>query len=128
KLQEIEAVGRSREDPVGRAQIEAARENMKELEAGERTEQARLDDLKLCDPAIEPRHARAEVATTQARLDQAQQALEEHTLRAPQAGMVLRVLVGPGDLLGSQPKKVIQFCPQGPRVIRAEVDQAFAAR
>jgi multidrug resistance efflux pump len=128
KLREIEAVGRSGADPVGQSQVEAARENVKELEAVERTEQAKLADLRLHDSAIELRHARAELATMQARLDQAQQALEEHTLRAPEAGTVLRILVGPGDLLGAQPKKVIQFCSQGPRIIRAEVDQAFASR
>ena len=42
---------------------------------------------------------------------------------------MLRVLVSEGDLIGAPVKAAaIQFCPQGPRIIRAEVDQAFAAR
>jgi len=129
KLQAIEAVGRSREDPLMREQVAAARESVGESEAGVEAEEQRLADLKLLDPAVELRHARAEVATMRARLGQARQALEEHTLRAPGPGTVLRVLVGPGDLLGVQGKRAaVQFCARGPRVVRAEVDQAFAAR
>ena len=65
----------------------------------------------------------------EARRDQAQQALEECTLRAPADGEVLRVLVGPGDVLGAQPKQpAILFCPKKPMLIRAEVSQEFASR
>ncbi len=65
----------------------------------------------------------------EARLGEANQALEEQTLRAPCAGTVLRVLVAPGDLIGAPVKgAAIQFAPAGPRIVRAEVDQAFAAR
>jgi multidrug resistance efflux pump len=64
-----------------------------------------------------------------ARLSEAERVLEEHVLRAPQAGKVLRIFVSPGELLTTPPKRMaVQFCPDKPRVIRAEVDQAFAAR
>src|SRR5262249_40444232 len=59
----------------------------------------------------------------------AERVLEEHILRAPTAGKLLRIFVTPGELLTSPPKRMaIQFCPDEPRIIRAEVDQAFASR
>jgi multidrug resistance efflux pump len=129
RLQEIEAVGRRKEDPIMKEEIAGARERVEEVEAGERAERELLADLKDQDPNIELRQARAEVAAMQAKLDQATQALEEHTLRSPSAGTVLRVLVAPEELLGARASKAaIQFCPEGPRIVRAEVEQAFASR
>jgi multidrug resistance efflux pump len=65
----------------------------------------------------------------QSKLDQAQHALGECTLKAPQAGSVLRILVSPGDVLAPQSKQVaILFAPNGPRLVRAELDQEFAGR
>lgn len=129
KLQQIESVGRKKEDPVMKEEVAAAGEKTKELEAAERAEQEMLADLKVQDPAVELRRTQAEVATMQARLDQARLVLEEHTLRAPSDGTVLRVLVGPDELLGVPAKKpAVQFCPDGPRIVRADVEQAFASR
>src|SRR5437660_1639079 len=68
-------------------------------------------------------------AMARARLAQARQALEEYTVRAPQAGTVLRLLAAPGEVLSGQARQpVVLFCPDAPRVVRAEVDQEFAAR
>jgi multidrug resistance efflux pump len=140
----IEAVGRrlsgarhalTRKQELFRAQqlsnedVAAAEEQVKELEALERAAVQKLTELRATDPAIELRRAEAEVATYEARLGQAQQALEECMLKAPAAGTVLRILVSPGDVLAGQPgKATVLFCPEGPRVIRAEVEQEFAAR
>ena len=64
----------------------------------------------------------------QARLDQARRGEDECLLKAPAEGTVLRVLVGAGEVLGAQPKQpAVLFCPKGPRIIRAEVEQEFAA-
>jgi multidrug resistance efflux pump len=127
--EKIQAVGRARPDPVMAAEVAAAVDRVRELEAGERLEEKKLTALRLHDPALEVDLARADVAAMEARLRQAEQTLEEHQLKAPYAGRVLRVFVSPGDLLGPQVKRMaIQFCPDGPRIIRAEVDQAFARR
>jgi multidrug resistance efflux pump len=62
-------------------------------------------------------------------LKEAQRAVEECLVVAPASGTVLRILVSPGDIVGSQPRQpAIQFCPDGPRVIRAEIPQEFARR
>jgi multidrug resistance efflux pump len=50
-------------------------------------------------------------------------------LTAPSAGTVLQIAVGVGDTLGAaSPVPAIQFCPDGPRVVRADIEQAFAGQ
>jgi multidrug resistance efflux pump len=99
------------------------------LEDAEKLEQQKLRALELRDPIIDVDHAKAEVDTMRARLHQAEQVLEEHMLRAPEPGRVLRIFVTRGALLNPQATRMaIQFCPARPRLIRAEVEQAFAGR
>jgi multidrug resistance efflux pump len=63
-----------------------------------------------------------------ARRDQARFALEDCILKAPRRGTVLRLLAGPGDVLGGATRQpAVQFAIDGPQVIRAEVEQEFVA-
>jgi multidrug resistance efflux pump len=111
------------------AEVSAAAELVNELEAALRAAGDKLRELELIDPAADILRAEADVAAKQARVDNAQYAVDECSLRAPCDGKVLRILVGPGDMLGSQPKEpAVQFCPQEPRIVRAEVEQEFAGR
>jgi multidrug resistance efflux pump len=65
----------------------------------------------------------------EARRDQAQQALADCAMRAPQSGTVSRLLAAPGDVLSTQsPRPALLFCPDAPRLVRAEVAQEFAGR
>jgi multidrug resistance efflux pump len=122
-----EAIGRSRDDPTTVEGVASVAQRVNEFEEVAKSEEKKLAALELEDPARELERVQAEVATMRARLREAEQVLEEHTLRAPEAGKVLRIFVTPGELLSTQPKKMaIQFCPDRPRVVRAEVDQAFA--
>lgn len=110
-------------------QVEAAAERVKELEAAEAAETEKLRELQLADPAAQVERAEAEVRAKQARLEEAQYGLEECSVKAPVDGKVLRLLVGVGDVLSTQPRQpAIQFCPAGPRIVRAEVEQEFANR
>jgi HlyD family secretion protein len=114
---------------LNEADARAAEDLAKEAEAGVRAEEEKLRELQLLDPEITVTRARQDVAAKQARVEQAEHGLEECTLRAPADGEVLRVLTGPGDVLGAQPKQpAVLFCPAGPRFIRAEVSQEFADR
>jgi multidrug resistance efflux pump len=109
--------------------VAAAEEQIKELTAALTAEQKKLCDLKLQDPAPTVQRLEAEVAVLQARLRQAEQALDEMTLRSPGAGTVLRVLVSPGDVLGTAPKRpAVLFAAAEPHIVRAEVEQEFAGR
>jgi multidrug resistance efflux pump len=114
---------------LGTSDLAIASEQLQEAEAGERGEAARLDELKLTDPQASLRRAEQELALMEARRDQAQQALEDCTLRAPQSGTVSRLLAAPGDVLSAQsPRPALLFCPDGPRLVRAQVAQEYADR
>jgi multidrug resistance efflux pump len=109
-------------------EVAAAKEQCAELEAAIRGEEAKLQELRLNDPALDNRRAEADVAAKQSRLEQALLGLDECRLKAPVDGTVLRLLVSRGDVLGPQPTRpAVLFCPKGPRIVRAEVQQEFAA-
>jgi HlyD family secretion protein len=109
--------------------LAVSEDHVKELEAMLRGEEKRLDDLKRQDIADDIRRAEKEVEVMKARRDQAGFALEECTLKAPRRGTVLRLLVGPGDVLSSQPKQpAVQFAVEGPQIVRADVEQEFIGR
>ncbi len=104
-------------------------EKIREAEALERAEVQRLAELEAHDIQFEIDRAETELRAAEARRDQAKLALEESRLKAPQAGTVLRILVGPGDVLGDRPgQPAVLFAADGPQVIRAEVEQEFAGR
>jgi multidrug resistance efflux pump len=107
----------------------AAGDLVKELEAAESGENEKLRELELFDPAPQIARAEADVAAKESRLEQAQYALAECSVHAPGAGKVLRLLISQGDILSAQPKQpAVLFCPTGPRIVRAEVEQEFAGR
>ena len=125
--QRTDKIGRTRDDPILVEEVRSAAARVNEFQAGLELESNKLHDLELRDPEADVAHAKADVATMRARLLQAEQVVEEHVLRAPQAGRVLRVYAVPGELLNPQSRKAaIQFCPDTARIIRAEVEQLFA--
>jgi multidrug resistance efflux pump len=106
-----------------------AADQLGQLEALERAERARGDELERHDPPAEVRRAEGELAVLQARLEQARYALDECCLRAPRAGRVVCIQASPGDGVTGQPARpAVQFCPDRPRLIRAEVEQEYAGR
>jgi multidrug resistance efflux pump len=110
-------------------EAEAAAQRAREAEAAVVAEENKLHELELVDPAQAIVRAEADVAAKKARLAQANYALSQYTLQAPADGKVLRVLVSKGELLVAQPRQAaIQFCPDAPRIVRAEVEQEFADR
>jgi multidrug resistance efflux pump len=109
--------------------VTAAQDQVNELQATAHAESAKLSELQLHDPVVEVRRAELNVAAMQSKVDQAQHVLDECTLKAPGAGSILRILVNPGDVLAPQTSQAaILFAPNGPRLVRAEVDQEFAGR
>lgn len=123
----LERIGKYRDNPVLVEEIASSAEHVKELKETKKVEQENLNILEARDPSADVERARADVAAMQARLHQVEQVLEEHVLRSPRAGKVERVFVSPGEWLSPQSKQTaIQFCPDKPRIIRAEVEQVFA--
>jgi len=114
---------------VPAVEANAAEELLAAQEAGLAIERGKLEALELIDPTSKIRLALAVVDAKQAQVDEAKYAVQECSLRAPTAGKVLRLFVGEGDVLSSQPKHpAIEFCPDGPRIVRAEIEQEFASR
>jgi multidrug resistance efflux pump len=112
---------------VSDKEVEAARAQCDEVRATLRAEERKLDELRLNDPRQALARADADVEAKQARVEQAELAVDQCDLKAPADGTVLRVLVSAGDVLGPQPRQpAVQFCPEAPRIVRAEVDQEFA--
>ena len=116
-------------DLISRREVAASEEQIKELTAALAAEQKKLHDLEAQDPGPAIQRLEAEVDVLQARLRQAVRAVAEMTVRAPRAGVVLRVLVGPGDVLSTaQARPVVLFAANEPRIVRAEVEQEFSSR
>jgi multidrug resistance efflux pump len=114
---------------LGNAELEGASELVQELKALQVAEETKLREVALLNPEAGLTRARADAAGKKARLEQAQLGVDECRLTAPEDGMVLRLLVGRGELLTGQPKQpAILFCPNEARIIRAEVEQEFASR
>jgi HlyD family secretion protein len=106
---------------VNKAESEAAQTNVQ-------VEETKLKQLQLRDPQSEIRRQETQVAALNAVYNQAQAALAEFTIRAPRNGFVLRVSVGPGDaLMPGSPKPAVEFGIEGPRIVRAEIEQAYHA-
>lgn len=105
----------------------AARDRARELDAALKIEREKLESLR---PNPADRSVRlAEIALSQARLqaESAREQLDRHTLRAPAAGVVLRVLVRVGQTItAGAAGPAIWFQPDEPLVVRCEIEQEFA--
>jgi multidrug resistance efflux pump len=107
--------------------IKAAEEELRQAEKLLRIKQDDLNQLKLVDPNVQTRLLEVEVTRAEAVLAQAREAVKQFTLVAPLAGTVMQITVRAGDTVGgASPAPAIQFCPAGPRIVKAEVDQASA--
>jgi multidrug resistance efflux pump len=113
---------------VQKEEYEAAEEAVKALEEAVKAEEAKLTGLEKAKP-LDISSAEEQVKAKQADVDKAEKALRECAITAPEKGTVLRVSVAEGDVLGTNPREpAVTFCPDKPRVIRAEIEQEFAGR
>src|SRR5262249_45368698 len=109
--------------------VKDAEDLLQTLEAAVRIEQARLEELKLRDPSLPEARARKVVEARQAQLELAEHEQRQYELRAPMKGKVLRILVGRGDIVaGAAGQHALEFCPDHPRIVRAEMGQEWASR
>jgi multidrug resistance efflux pump len=109
------------------ADVSAAEDMAQAAEAIAKAEQAKLDLLKLQDPSFGARQAEALLSEKQAQLRNAERGLRECTVWAPTNGVVERILISEGEALGPTPQSpAVMFAADGPRIIRAEVEQEWA--
>ena len=112
-------------------EAEAAEVLAQKAEAAVRGEERKLDTIQTRAANIDlaARVAAAEVTDRKVQLEEAKLALDECLVKAPADGTILRLGVQAGDLLGPEAKSPpVIFCPAGPRIIRAEVEQEWAGR
>ncbi len=127
KADEARKLNRSESHAVSDEDARAAEEQAKAADAAAAGEQGKLDLLQLDDPTIGVRRAQNAVAAKQLQLRKAQDGLRECTIRAPVKGVVERMLVSVGQTLGPNPQQpAAMFAADGPRIIRAEVEQEWA--
>lgn len=108
---------------------ESARQRGVAARATVRAERLKLDQLRASDPESDARLAASELTLAQEHLATAQEQLAQHVLRAPEDGVVLRLLVSAGQVLGpGQKQPALWFQPDRPLIVRCEVEQQFVDR
>jgi multidrug resistance efflux pump len=107
--------------------VKAAAALVSKGEAGVSARKAELDVLNALDPQLGVTLAEQDVAAKRADVEKAELGVRECTVTAPAKGSVLRLSVTTGEVLGPAPRQpALIFCPDAPRIIRAEVEQEFA--
>ena len=119
----------AKEGHLNPKEAEIADVQIKECQAGVDAEQKKLEAMQGEMPEELIRQAEQNLKHSQALLTEARYALDECQIKAPSDGSILRLALQKGELLGPDPKiPPVIFCPAGPRIIRAEVEQEWASR
>lgn len=117
------------DDVVPNEKLLSSRDLVKGLESSLEAEELKLKELELQDPRETVELAAASLRLAEAKLAQAEEFLNRHTIVAPSDGTILRVQLTAGQLTGpNQMIPAIWFAPDKPRIVRCEIDQAFADR
>lgn len=112
---------------VSSTDVAMAKEEWEAAQLQVQQEENKVKLLQMQDPNEEIRRLESLVGERTALHKQALADLADYTIRAPKAGTVLRITCGPGDPLGPTSRQpAIEFAGDGPRFVRAEVEQAFA--
>ena len=100
---------------------------LEQLAEKKKSEEARLKQIELQDADLKIRQAEADLEAKKIRWEMAKELVKLHQLTAPSDGYVLRVYVHKGEVLGPSPRiHAIEFLPDAPVIVRAEVLQEWA--
>jgi multidrug resistance efflux pump len=114
---------------AGEEKYRAAQEEAKFLKALAEVEERKLEEVKAFDFGPKLRAAEAEVKIQEAVVAKASEALAQHDVHAPANGTILRLSTTVGEPLGREYRQpAMTFCPDLPRLVRAEVLQEWADR
>jgi multidrug resistance efflux pump len=115
------------DDVVPAERVNLGRDVATNLRAALEAEELKLRQLDLVDSRETVQLAELSLRLARAKRDQVQDCLNRHKIVAPADGLVLRVMLSEGQMTGPGPAP-IWFAPDRPRIIRCEIDQAFADR
>jgi multidrug resistance efflux pump len=115
--------------PFARLEQESAEAQIRELELMEEAERSHYEDLAKSNPRLRVRLAESKLRIAEADRDMAQLGVQETIVTAPVSGTILRLQLAVGGLVapGTTNPPVIMI-PDGPLIVRAEVDQEFLPR
>lgn len=114
---------------VSAEQVELARRNVSAQREVILAEEAKLEQIKKSKPEAKVDEAAKNVELRKTQVEQAREALERCSLKAPQDGTVLQLQATVGSQFGATPTHpALIFAPNGNRIVRVEVDQEFAGR
>jgi multidrug resistance efflux pump len=115
-------VGGSKED------VRIAEAVVRKARAAVEAEEAELQRIKNMDVDVAVEAADVQIKAKQRQVAKAKLDLREYVLRSPGKGKILRSFVNVGEALGSNPQRpAMEFAPDGPRIVRAEIEQEFAS-
>jgi multidrug resistance efflux pump len=101
-------------------------EGLAQLAEKKKSEEAKLDQIKLQDAKLKIAQAQADLGAKNVRLEQAKEMLNHFVVKAPSKGTVLRVHVHTGETLGPNPlRPAMEFLPKTETVVKAEVLQEW---
>jgi multidrug resistance efflux pump len=124
-LRDLEDLG---EETVVANRKKTTQREFKVASAKLEAERRRLEQVKLNDPAEEIEVAQSDLAKAKAAVAEAEEFVDQHTLTAPESGVILRVMVSKGQVLGNLMQPAILFRPDRKTILRCEVNQEFADR
>jgi multidrug resistance efflux pump len=111
------------------AELIVAESEIRQLEQLEGVEKSRLEELKMADPGLRVRAAQSRRTMAEISLRQAEKAVRDCVMHAPTDGVVLRVQTSRGESVAPGGFHApIVFRPDGPLVVRAELEQEFLGR
>lgn len=128
-LSKLEKMRRDNIISISAEDLQAAKEEQAALQAALVVEQLKEKQLLLEEPAKAITLAGKDLAIAQAGRTVAEQQLANCQLTAPADGTVLRILVGPGQVLGGPLREpAVWFLPDKPLLVRCEIEQEFVPR
>ncbi len=102
------------------------RAGVAQLKEKKKSEEAKLDQIRLQKAELKIRQAEADLSAKKVRKKQAEEMVKQCHILAPSDGYVLRVHVRKGEVLGPAPRApAVEFLPEAPIIVRAEVLQEW---
>jgi multidrug resistance efflux pump len=112
-------------------QVQAARERVNALEQGVEAEKEKLKGMEDTKPNFKPMvdQAKAAIDDYMAQVAKARWAVDQCVLKAPSAGVVVRVQTSDGAMYSPQMRQPpVLFRAKGPLIVRAEIEQEFVGK
>ena len=124
----IEELERQSDEALIESRLKAEKHRLNGAAAKLLAEKSKLEQIKLMNPAEEIELAEADLAKAKSAQAEAREFLDQHTLLAPESGVVLRVMISKGQVLGNLMQPAILFRPDRKVILRCEVNQEFVDR